>query len=316
MIPAKYRTERRIWLFAFLLTVVIHVATLVGLWVTRPFAPTPVQASPPDPIQLVFAPEPERQASEEPPQFTELPPDRADEAPERADFLSNVDSRARDRAEGGENEAMPRMEGDSDIPQVRMDPTEGALEPPVPPQDAAEDASEPKDLIRDDLGPLDETAPAPPEVVPEQQSPVVKRRQANPMAALTRPSEGMDLFQPEMQNPGGNSEVYGDISLNTMAWDYAPWLLRFRRDFVQNWYAPYAYYMGMIHGWNTVEIEIAPSGEMIRLDVIGQEGHDALLQSSLAAFQAAAPFRPLPSHFPEETLILKIKLIYPKVPTR
>jgi hypothetical protein len=32
--------------------------------------------------------------------FTELPPDRADKAPEHADFLSNVTSRARDRAPG------------------------------------------------------------------------------------------------------------------------------------------------------------------------------------------------------------------------
>jgi len=285
---------------AFFLTLLLHATTLVGVWVTRPFAPGPVQAKDPDPIQLVFAPPPVPAEEKTPEFFSELPPDRADVAPERPDFLSNVDSRARDRAEGGEEGAMPRLEGDSEAPHVRMDPLGGS------PAEASEESPpsiEPNLEGREKLPAVEET------------SPVVRRAQDS-LAQLLRPSGGMDLFQPEMSNPGGNVSVSGDISLNTLAWDYAPWLMRFRRDFTKNWYAPYAYYMGVIHGWNLMELEVTTSGEMIRLNMLDHDGHVSLDDASRAAFESAAPFQPLPDNFPEDTLILRIKLIYPKVPTR
>lgn len=310
-------SRTRVWVYALILTILLHVATVVGIWISRPFAPAPVEAQPPDPVELVFAPEPQAQPSDDPTQFTELPPDRADEAPEDADLLSNVDSRAQDQVEGGDDDT-PQMDGDSEIPQVAMNPSDGALEPPSP---------EPSPELVEDPDPIDEPreeAQPPSEAIaeraaplsPEEESPVVKRRSPEPQAELLRPPPGSDIYQSEAENPEGNAGPYGDISLNTWAWDYAPWLQRFKRDFINLWHAPYAYYMGMIHGWTLVEVEIARNGEMRVLNLLGEEGHSSLTAASLAAFRAVAPFRPLPEHFPEETLILKIKLIYPQARRR
>lgn len=335
------RSEGRIWLWAFLLTLFLHGLVVALVLVLRPFEPSLAQAREPDPIQLVFQPEPEpaQRASEkeEPTQFSELPPDRADQAPDDADLLSNVDSRARDRAEGNENTELPRMEGDSEFPQVAMTPgTQGAPQPspeeaaqgnpdardeqeqhtpaeggdlPVPSSDSLDPGSSEEQRLQagQEQGAVESRRETPRD--PREE---LLRNQGLAVPELQRPDQGMqDIFQEEMHNPGGDSALFGDISLNTLAWPYAPWLQRFRRDFVRNWVAPYAYYLGLIHGWTLVEIEIDPSGRMIRLDVLEEEGHPSLGQQSVASFKATAPFRPLPPNFPEPTLILRIKLIYP-----
>jgi hypothetical protein len=124
----------------------------------------------------------------------------------------------------------------------------------------------------------------------------------------------MDFFQDEMNRPESNTALSGIVSINTTAWDYAPWLQQFRRDFLRSWAAPVAYYMGIVDGWTLVEMEMAPSGELVRLDQIDQKGHASLHQCSVDVLKALAPYRPLPGSFPEESLILRIKLVYP--PTR
>lgn len=335
----KYRTERRIWLIAFLLTVALHLATVVGVWMTRPFTPAPVEAQAPEPIQLVFAEEP---PSEEPTTFSELPPDRADEAPERADLLSNVDSRARDHVEGGEEGAMPRLEGNSDAPHVRMEPgVPGPSEPAsnVSPQttnpETAEEspAGEPDAGAREEFSagvgerrpevptespqgtpdsPIIRKPPPSPELAPEREA---SRGGTQSMLLLQRPRGSLDFYQEEMDNRGGNAALPGDVSLNTLQWDYAPWLQKFFRDFIQHWRAPYAYFIGLTWGETLLELEINPQGELLRMDVLEETGQapDRLRQSSLNAFLSSAPFEPLPGHFPEETLILRIRLIYPRV---
>lgn len=337
----RRQSESRIWLWAFLITLFLHGLVVGLVLMLRPFEPTLAEAREPEPLELVFqqpaAPETEDATREEPSTFTELPEDRADQPPENPDLLSNVDSRARDRAEGGQTSDMPRLEGESEAPHVGMTPaTQGAPqastevpeegdpesmaeqderapapggELPLPSSDVEESGSAEQELFRSgqEEGQLEGRRETPRDPRDE-----LLRNQGVAIPQLQRPDKGMqDIFQEEMYNPGGNSALFGDVSLNTLAWPYAPWLQRFRRDFVRNWVAPYAYYLGLIHGWTMVEIEIEPSGRMIRLDVLGEEGHKSLGQQSVASFKATAPFRPLPPNFPEATLILRIKLIYP-----
>src|SRR5206468_9731746 len=72
-----------------------------------------------------------------------------------------------------------------------------------------------------------------------------------------------DIHQPEMANPGGNAALTGDVSLNTIAWNYAPWLMHFGRQLRREWIAPPAYSMGILKegGWAVIEVEISRSGE-------------------------------------------------------
>jgi hypothetical protein len=237
--------------------------------------------------------------SERPRFFSELPPDRADARPERPDFLSNLTSRARDQVPDGDA-ALPRMQGESDAPMVRLEPDQAAAQPraTTAPQEPAANAG------------------ARPPIPRESEA----GRSANDAIIRADPGSpgGSDIHQPEMDNPGGNTGLTGDVSLNTTAWDYAPWLQRFGRELMRRWVAPPAYHMGLIKegGWAIVEAEISRSGELLRLDLLEERGHPSLILAAQSAVRSMAPIESLPADFPEPTLILRIRMVYPRARTR
>jgi hypothetical protein len=59
-------------------------------------------------------------------------------------------------------------------------------------------------------------------------------------------------------------------------------------------------------------LEIATNGDLLRMDVVNEEGHESLKNSSVGALHGAMPYQPLPDHFPKDSLILRIKMIYPE----
>ena len=284
-----------VWMSALLLTVALHLLVILAVRITNPFAGHPLVPAGPDPIRMVFARPP---AAETPSTFTELPPDRADERPDHPDFLSNVDSRARDDSPVRGESALPRMNGASDAPHVALVPGQTAQNPAAPSPETPEQPDRP-DLAAEGLS----RTPSPPR---PQLPPAL-----DPRLLLMRPGNS-DITQEALLNPEGETPLYGGISLNTMAWDYAPWLQRFVRDFLRDWRAPYAYHMGLIDGWHVLELEIDPSGRLIRLDVGKKEGSDVLVQNSELTLRALAPYQPLPDPFPEKSLILRFKLTYSK----
>jgi hypothetical protein len=125
-----------------------------------------------------------------------------------------------------------------------------------------------------------------------------------------------DIHQPEMDNPDGNVGLTGDVSLNTTAWDYAPWLQRYCRELMHRWIAPPAYTMGILKegGWALIEVEISPRGKLLRCDLLDEQGHPALIIAAQGAVRSVAPIEPLPAGFPEPTLILRLRMIYPRYP--
>jgi hypothetical protein len=217
---------------------------------------------------------------------------------------------------------MPRLEGASDAPHVRIDPAiEPSVEPeqefvqqenrdiasPAVPPETGGDDEQPQSIQAEPVPEMTEADAQPERIMPDQPETQTPR--------LVPPSPGLaDFFQEEMNRPGSNAALSGIVSINTMAWDYAPWLQQFRKDFLRSWAAPVAYYMGIIDGHTMVELEIAPNGELVRLERIEEKGHESLHQCSVDVFKALAPYQPLPESFPEESLILRIKLVYP--PTR
>jgi hypothetical protein len=289
-----------------------------------------VEPAAPEPIEFVFAPGPD---PDRPRRFTELPPDRADRPPDHADLLSNVTSRARDSHAGASDGDLPRLTGDAEVPQLQMQPAAGRAD--APPADRPDSKASP-----------DAPAAEPPSVKPvpaarpdPADSPVIRKtgEGAPPEAAfdparagkrpdptpasraeadrlkLLSPIANLDYLQEAMQNPDGGALAAGGISLNTMAWAYAPWLERFARNLYRQWTAPYAYYIGMIHGSQVLQLQIARDGSLTRMDVLDVEGDSVLVDTSELTFRALAPFEPLPSDFPEKDLILRIKLVYPQL---
>jgi hypothetical protein len=264
----------------------------------------------------------EQPKSEELHFFSELPPDRADAAPKQAHFLSNVTSRARDRIPGGDA-ALPRMQGESDAPMVKLE-SDGA---PSNPSAAPKPATQP-------------TEPATPHTAETQQgtgarlpkqarntragaAPVPREQDAarprsdEAQRALTGP-QNSDIQQPEMANPQGNAPLAGDVSLSTTAWDYAPWLQQFGRQLMHQWVPPPAYSFGILKegGWALVEAEISRSGKLLRLDLLEEQGHPSLILAAQSAIRSIPSIAPLPADFPEPTLILRIRMVYPKTRSR
>ncbi len=309
MSTTRNRTRPGVWAFALVGSLGLHLGIALGVRALSPFAPTPPEEA--EPVQVVFLPEP-RVDTDEPTVFTELPEDRQDdEAPEAADFLSNVDSRARDLDPGIEGNGLPRLDGRSDAPHLALAP--GQMAPPsnpaepiesTEPADLAEPASLLERLLKQRLAPESadvvevnepSDAPAPPSVAPAPVFPI-----------------GMaDYLQEAMAHATSDVALLGDISLSTTAWEYAPWLQAFRRAVTDRWNPPGAYFMGLIDGWVLAEVDIHPSGRLLELRILDRDvGHDSLEEAVTYALSAAAPYRSLPAHFPEEKLSLRIKFAY------
>ena len=314
---AERNPNRDIWLAAWALALALHaVAALLFRSLPPPMPEKTVHRI--EPIRLVFAKPGASQApkSDKPHVFTELPPDRRDAAPKHADFLSNVTSRARDLAPGGAD-AMPRMRGETDAPMVKLETDGGASHPPSPaPTQAAEPPSPraAESVLRRD--PAKEQGGATGFTTSPAEPPT--RRAASPAPQEPGGSQSSDIDQPEMDNPSGNAQLTGDVSLNTVAWDYAPWLQRFGRQLMSRWIPPPAYSIGLLKegGWAVFELEISRSGEMLRLQELEAQGHPLLAQAAQSALRNMNPIERLPADFPEPTLILRIRMIYPRIHPR
>ncbi len=281
----------------------------------------------------------------QPSEFSELPVDRTDVRPERPDFLSNVDSRARDRRPGGEDTGLPELKGRGEAPHVGMEPA-GQPQPVLPPAGAQASAAgaqaspggrparppaagpgpggPPQDGSALDATAQNATAQDAGSAAAADDARRRRASTADSREDLLGRGEGgpatpvllqrlgtTDIYQEEMDNPGGNVQLFGDVSLSTIKWAYAPWLQHFFREVQRNWRAPYAYYLGVIHGYTLVELEVARDGKLVRLEVLGEEGHSSLREHSIAALRSTAPYQALPEDFPEPSLVLRLKMIYP-----
>ncbi|MCB9517203.1 MAG: hypothetical protein R3C71_06885 [Candidatus Krumholzibacteriia bacterium] len=294
-----YRTRPGVWTLALALALLLHAGAIVGVKRLHLASARPLPEEEPPPLEFVFAPEP----ADTPRQFTELPEDRADTPPERADLLSNVASRARDLTPGGEDAARPRSDGRADFPQVAMDtgapsaPAPAGQPMPAEPSEESPRGALPRRGTPATENPLDAYRRLDPSTAREQQPP-------SPRAGAS------DVHQEAMASPDGNVKLLGDVSLSTSAWVYGYWMQRFRRAVESHWNAPYAFKIGMIKGWTLVGLEVARTGELLKVEVLDEEGHYTLRDASVAAIQAAAPFEPLPPDAPEQTLRLQIRMIY------
>lgn len=307
---------RRAWVIAWSLTLALHAIAMVGVQAGRAWVPAPPREVTPEPIQLTFVERPAAPAeSKGPTQFTELPADRADQAPERADFLSNVTSRARDRVPGGD-ESLPRMSGETDAPSVAMESGKQEPRPANPPSEQA--TPQPKGAV----GKPSPAAPAGAAIGSGGATAPTVPRVARP-PSVGNPYEtsapgNSDTRQGEMDNPQGNTGLTGDVSLSTTEWEWAPWIQRFSRKLMRAWFAPPAYYLGVLKegGWAVVELEIARSGEVLRMDLLEEQGHESLIRSATGALRSVSPMEPLPADFPDKTLVLRVRMVYPKIRPR
>jgi hypothetical protein len=127
-----------------------------------------------------------------------------------------------------------------------------------------------------------------------------------------------NIYQPEMDRPDGNANLIGDVSLNTVAWEYAPWLEHFETKVMRYWFAPPAYSLGILKegGWGLFQLEVSRSGRVLHLELLGQQGHPSLIHTAQSALSNVSPLDPLPADFPESTLVVRVRMTYPRIPSR
>jgi outer membrane biosynthesis protein TonB len=152
--------------------------------------------------------------------------------------------------------------------------------------------------------------------LPDQQeglSEAVRNSRARDAQGLEEPHDFMIPVEPapDFGGDGSASLTIGNITLNTTAWDYAPYILDLKRRLRQKWIPPVAFsVLGAIHGYTWVRFRIYADGHMESLAVEETEGHDSLHRSSVNAVKGAAPFRPLPEDFPEDFLEIAFGFYY------
>ncbi len=112
-------------------------------------------------------------------------------------------------------------------------------------------------------------------------------------------------------------EELGALTLSTYQWNWAPYVNAMRDKLMHVWIAPPAYYqLGLITGYTVIRYTVDRNGKLVDYEVLKHAGHASLKQSSVQAIESLFPFNPLPDDFPEETLTIIAKLIYPDVRNR
>jgi len=212
------------------------------------------------------------------------PPERVTPSNRLSKYLSTVSSAASDDSQENDDSALPKSDGTSPFPDT---PSASA---------GAEGGG------RGELPPL-----------PEEMGDLGEAFRRSKFLDQMSPSRELSLpdLNPEFKNESSARASVGGISINTTAWDFAPYLLDLKQRVKQHWIPPLAFTaLGAIHGYTKINFRIYPDGRLEALSVVETNGHDSLHRSSLNAIKGAAPFRPLPEDFPEEYLDITFGFYY------
>lgn len=117
----------------------------------------------------------------------------------------------------------------------------------------------------------------------------------------------------KMNNQKSNALDRGNFQLSTYAWDFAPYMSYLNRKIYRQAGAvlPPAFKdYGLIEGETIIRFKIQRDGMLNDLEVLNYAGSVLLRDASLLAVQQSAPFKPLPSHFPDPYLELYWTFVY------
>lgn len=104
----------------------------------------------------------------------------------------------------------------------------------------------------------------------------------------------------------------GAINLSSYNWNWQPYIDKLKNKVYKKWIAPEEYStLGLISGYTIVKFEIDRNGNLVQLQILEHSGDPKLQNSSINAIKSLFPFIPLPEDFPDSTLTITAKLIYP-----
>lgn len=158
---------------------------------------------------------------------------------------------------------------------------------------------------------------------PAEEGPVagVDRRLAVPRKPLglrgpSAPAGSEALPSPEVDQRLTRAVEGASFSLNTTAWDYAPYLARLKAAIEKHIAPPAAFYYGTAAWATRVRFRISPDGRLTMLRLLDHAGVDNLQYVAMDAVQDAADFEPLPPGFPEPYLEITANFYFNVLPER
>jgi len=347
-LPGSTPQERGIIRGAVVASILLHVVLVAATW-KIPFKPRPEDVPQRDPgreIELILEPdEPLAAADSQQPSTYVSVPDRqaAEKAPEDPDYLALHHSVAADNKMGDSEKPSADEEGEFDMVRIQKEELSGAggveyspqPEPEKPPattnrESGAEGAAESAvtgdqqlaagewALPQEDTKSGGETEGKQDDAVTDdkpqledwwggQESPSILKQGDEGSVG----DRGFEFDQPAIGSVTSGVAVIDEFQLNTVQWDWAPWIQVFGNELHRHWVPPYAYRLGLINGTTVIRLVVEKDGRPSSMEILAEDGHSSLHDASLAALKAFAPYLPLPAHFPEENLVITLSLHYP-----
>jgi outer membrane biosynthesis protein TonB len=287
--------ERKTIYIALIVSVLLHLLGLILITNDDLFAFSKTEpAETPEPLELIFD-QPQQLEQPLPEKFYEIVenPNASGDVPAQSDRLSTQSSISQaPLIMPGQIREVPGSETEENKQISSQQPTEEM-------QEKLQQALEKSILAYKENRTFSRSALT--GEIPTQEEREISDQQANRGETPHRP-EGFD------------ADLVGDFALSTYEWEWAPYWLAFKRKLNRVWYAPPAYYeLGLIHGHTILRFKISRSGQISDLVVLRQVGHSSLELSSVNAIEAVFPFLPLPNNFPDESLEVTVKMIYPNL---
>lgn len=250
--------------------------------------------------------------AEKPKELVETPEDaRVNVPPRDAQFLSDKNARAQDLYTGEDlSEGLPYSAGQTPYRLFAGGGNPG--EQTLPQQEQSNQTQD--ERVRPSQGDDPERSG---DVALYSRRGTTPQRQRFNKQVLTgqssQPSATPGSFSDDITFDQRASDVsdFGGVSLNTYAWDFAPYILYMKNRLKSNIYPPPAFYqMGAISGEVVLTFKVNLDGSVSDLRLISYQGHNAFVATSMNAVKASSPFRKLPEDFPEKDLQLTWTFIY------
>jgi hypothetical protein len=240
-------------------------------------------------------------------------PDARPDAP-----TANVSDADRRAAQPDAPEELPRGEafhaGESPVPSTprpagaRPAPTAAASRPATRPEDRPRE--EAPELPSEESGTREsgESAAVEPSEArtPTQAGRTDPRLALGPMAIAGQPRTpappGDRLPAPEVDQRLTRAEAGSAFTLNTTAWEWAPYMQRLKAQIEEHISPPAAFYYGTAAWISRVRFRIGPDGRLLEFRLLDHRGVENLQYVALDAITGAADYEPLPPGFPEPYL--------------
>ena len=284
--------DKRLYVIAFVLSAILHILFLIFFkFDLLLFDMAEDVERIPDEVTVIF---PENKPAEIPRQIVENINEN-EEIPTESDLLSDRNSRAANPEISDLTANQPRSEGNVPIPNLTNPNLTTNPSQFLPSKRFSKDA-----LRKSDYANRDEK--------------FFKSKQEDITKSMKSASVNQQTTNNIYNQKKFSADLLGNITLSTYAWEWAPYINALKRKLHSVWFAPVAYYrLGLIHGYTDIRFTISRDGKILDYEVLAHNGHESLEQSSVSAINSVFPFKSLPASFPEPTLIITARLIYPNL---